>query len=108
MSEAIFAALAVAFAAFAVWLTVRIVNRKERWAKWTAAVLAVALIVYPVSAGPWCYAMGRYGAESPFIDATYSIYVPLQTAVSFAPDCVSDAFHGYCRWWDQRGIQSRF
>ena len=32
----------VAFAAFCVWLTVRIVNRRERWAKWT---LAVALIV---------------------------------------------------------------
>ncbi|MBI3860989.1 MAG: hypothetical protein HY290_03755 [Planctomycetia bacterium] len=29
--------LAVAFAAFCVWLTVRIVNRKERWAKWTLA-----------------------------------------------------------------------
>ena len=29
--------LAVAFAALCVWLTVRIVNRRERWAKWTLA-----------------------------------------------------------------------
>src|SRR5262245_39771496 len=27
--------LAASFAAFCVWLTLRIVNRKERWAKWT-------------------------------------------------------------------------
>jgi hypothetical protein len=32
-------ALAVAFAAFCVWLAVRIVNRRERWAKWTLAVV---------------------------------------------------------------------
>jgi type VI protein secretion system component VasK len=35
-------ALSVAFAAFCVWLVVRIINRRERWAKWT---LAGALIV---------------------------------------------------------------
>ena len=35
-------ALAAAFGALCVWLTVRIVNRQERWAKWT---LAGALIV---------------------------------------------------------------
>jgi hypothetical protein len=39
------AVLAFAFAAFCVWLTVRIVNRRERWAKWTAAGLTVALLV---------------------------------------------------------------
>jgi uncharacterized membrane protein len=33
-------ALAVAFGAFSVWLAVRIVNRRERWAKWLAVVLA--------------------------------------------------------------------
>jgi len=33
--------LAVAYAAICVWLVVRIINRRERWAKWTAVVLAV-------------------------------------------------------------------
>jgi len=32
-------ALAVAFAAFCIWLALRIVNRRERWAKWTLAVV---------------------------------------------------------------------
>ena len=35
--------LAVAFAAFCVWLVVRIVNRRERWAKWTLAVVVGCL-----------------------------------------------------------------
>jgi hypothetical protein len=31
---------------------VRIVNRRERWAKWTAVGLLVVLIGYPLSSGP--------------------------------------------------------
>jgi hypothetical protein len=41
-----------AFAAFCVWLMVRIVNRKERWSKsgwvfWTTVIVAMLLVVYP-------------------------------------------------------------
>ena len=50
-------AMAVAFPAFCVWLPVRIVNRRERWAKWTLAI--VLALAYPASLGPWCYLMGR-------------------------------------------------
>jgi hypothetical protein len=39
----LFPALAVAFSAFCVWLAVRIVNRRERWAKWTGVGLIVVL-----------------------------------------------------------------
>jgi len=48
--------LAVAFAAFSVWLTVRIVNRRERWAKWTlvGAIVGVPLL-YILSFGPACW-----------------------------------------------------
>jgi hypothetical protein len=42
-------ALSVAFAAFCVWLTVRIVNRRERWAKWTLAGLLIGLPVFYVA-----------------------------------------------------------
>jgi predicted permease len=50
--------LAVAFAAFCVWLTMRIVNRRERWAKWTAAAL-VPVVAYPLSFGPACWLCNR-------------------------------------------------
>jgi hypothetical protein len=45
-------ALAVAVATFCVWLTVRIVNRRERWAKWIAGVIAVLAVLYVASSGP--------------------------------------------------------
>ena len=48
---------AVVFAAFCVWLTVRIINRRERWAKWTA----VALIVLSASLTSWWWTRAREG-----------------------------------------------
>jgi drug/metabolite transporter superfamily protein YnfA len=56
----------VAFAAFCVWLTVRIINRRERWAKWTVVALtafaAIALLVQPPT---WARvnALNNYGPE---------------------------------------------
>src|SRR5262245_8006282 len=49
-------ALATAFAAACVWLIVRIVNRKERWAKRAlAALLAGMPVLYLASFGPVCW-----------------------------------------------------
>ena len=45
-------ALAVAFAAFCIWLTVRIVNRREQWAKWTLAAVVGLPVLYVLSFGP--------------------------------------------------------
>ena len=39
----------VAFAAFCVWLSVRIINRRERRAKRTAVALVVLLVGYPLN-----------------------------------------------------------
>jgi hypothetical protein len=68
----IIAALAFACAAFCVWLTVRIVNRRERWAKWTAVLVAfVVLVGYPLSFGPACWINLRTGSGSRAIGAFY-------------------------------------
>jgi hypothetical protein len=48
-------ALGVAFAAFCVWLTVRIINRRGRWAKWTLAGVAGLPMIYVLSFGPACW-----------------------------------------------------
>ena len=45
----------VAFAAFCVWLGVRIVNRRERWAKWALAATVVVPMLYVASFGPACW-----------------------------------------------------
>jgi len=42
----------VAFAAFCIWLAVRIINRRERWAKWTLAVVVALPALYLASFGP--------------------------------------------------------
>jgi hypothetical protein len=50
--------LAVAYAGFCVWLAVRIVNRRERWAKWMFIGGAIP-IVYIASFGPACWICSR-------------------------------------------------
>jgi hypothetical protein len=78
--------LATAFAAFCLWLVVRIVNRRERWAKWLgAAVIAWLLIGYPLSIGPatWLY---YHAVPMRFIPAAAAsknfIYWPIMEARS--------------------------
>jgi hypothetical protein len=53
------AIVGVAFAAVCVWLTVRIVNRRERWAKWTALGVICLPLLYVMSLGPVCALVGR-------------------------------------------------
>jgi hypothetical protein len=56
MDAAIFMLSGVAFAALCLWLVVRIVNRRERWAKWFAAAVFVGLpLIYLLSFGPACW-----------------------------------------------------
>ena len=64
---------ALAFAAFCIWLMVRIINRQERWAKWTA-VLLVVLAGYPLSFVPaiWIHPY----LPDPAQDAVRWIYEP--------------------------------
>jgi hypothetical protein len=53
--EIVLPALAVAFAAFCVWLAVRIINRRDRWAKWTLAAVVGLPVLYVASFGPACW-----------------------------------------------------
>jgi hypothetical protein len=71
--------LCVALAALYVWLTVRIVNRRERWAKWTLAALVV-VAVYPLSMGPayWVCTDARRRIRADWTGAVFcAAYDPL-------------------------------
>lgn len=48
-----------AVAAFWVWLTVRVLNRRERWAKWTLALVVGLPLLYVASFGPACWLADR-------------------------------------------------
>jgi hypothetical protein len=77
--------LAVASAGFCVCLGVRIFNRRERWAKWTAVGTAL-LVAYPLSFGPACAL-----AEKSWLPMSVvaSLYDPLVvTEPSLIRDCL--------------------
>jgi hypothetical protein len=74
----LFSVLGVAFVASCIWLTVRIVNRRERWAKRTLLGIVVGVpLAYVVSFGPACWWF-----PTPSSDPDYLEGVPLPTVKS--------------------------
>ncbi len=88
--------LAVAFAAFCIWLTVRIVNRRERSAKWTMAAAIMLPTLYVLSTGP---AVWLCGGEQNLPGWLMTIYWPL-TVMPEGPEFIEDAFTWYVVLWD--------
>jgi hypothetical protein len=82
MSEVVVAILGVVFSAFAIWFTVRLVNRGEKWAKRTAVALVAVLVGYPLSFGPACWITSRFASLYPAFGATYR---PLVWAADYTP-----------------------
>ena len=69
--EILAAILAVAYAAIGVWLAIRIVNRRERWAKRLAFWLIAA---YPISFLVWGFAQHyglRIGSTARLVEILY-------------------------------------
>jgi hypothetical protein len=75
MSESVQAATGLLFVAFCIWLTVRIVNRRERWAKRTAIVVA-AVLLYVLSLGPLIWLDSRGMLNDTAIDVTTFVWWP--------------------------------
>ena len=85
-----FAVSGFAFAALCVWLTVRIVNRRERWAKRTLAVMVALPVLYVASYGPACWyadAHHRSGDRTQF-EILVAFYRPLATAAWTNQTCL--------------------
>jgi hypothetical protein len=80
-------AMPVAFVAFCVWLTVRIFNRRERWAIRTAVGLVV-LSAYPLSFGPACWLSSwtEWGD-----DVVSIVYQPIVSWIPVSPKFLSFA-----------------
>ena len=92
--------LAVAFAAFCVWLTVRIVNRRERWAKRTAWGLLIAAVPsYVVLVGPLLW-LNRQGLLPDSIsEICQRIYWPLEWLYKNGPEPIRAALDWYRQIW---------
>ena len=94
-------ALGVAFGAFCVWLTVRIVNRRERWAKWTLAGLILGLpVLYVGSFGPVCWAMTASPVQLSADDLSATlpkVYLPIGWGMMHSRLFLR-SMQGYARW----------
>jgi hypothetical protein len=89
-------ALAFAFAAFCVWLTVRIVNRRERWAKWMLAAVVGIPVLYIVNFCPACW---LWDHELISDELMMLLYRPLTVCVQHFPDWFGNSI----LWWGTVG-----
>jgi len=88
----------IAFGAFCVWLTVRIFNRREKWAKWAlAAALVTTPILYVATFGLWCRA-NRGGPGEIKAAAAVSRYHCMWWLYENGPDPVRSAIKEYVKW----------
>jgi hypothetical protein len=107
----VIASLGVAFAAFIVWLTVRIVNRRERWAKRIALGIVTTVVLYALSFGPACWLAALPSARDPFLHLAPSrwlqIYWPLGWAANGKASPFRKSLCWYATLWMSRGTEVR-
>jgi hypothetical protein len=75
--EIALATFGATFTASCVWLGVRIVNRRERWAKWTLAAAVGLPTLYVASFGPACWISTRLQPSGEIISTVYSPIIPV-------------------------------
>jgi hypothetical protein len=97
LSELILPALGLLIAAFCIWLAVRVVNRRERWAKRTALGLTIVLVFYPLSLGPACWITSRLQRGEGIVTAAFR---PIMWTVS---DDSTNSFRRLVFWYSALG-----
>jgi hypothetical protein len=100
MLSTAWAIIGIAFAAFCVWLTVRIVNRRERWAKWMAVGVFVVVLAYFASFGPFVWLGQRNHLPHRAVTAGIYFYWPqVYAGTSGAPTLLKAALNWYTELW---------
>jgi len=97
-------ALAVAMAAFCLWLGVRIVNRRERWAKRLFATIIGVPLLYVLSFGPACWLVHDRSLPEPALDAFQTFYTPIYNATGNDAGWFSGAIGAYVRCWSDEMV----
>jgi hypothetical protein len=92
--------LGAAYAAFCLWLAVRFINRRERWAKRTiVGVAALTIALYPWSWGPSIFVCEKYGSPSWMVTAM-EVYRPMVFAVKkWGRSRILMPYILYTDWW---------
>jgi hypothetical protein len=94
------------FAAFCIWLTVRIVNRRERWAKWKVTLAAVVglPVLYVASFGPACSWADHHRTRKQVLK---HFYRPLARTAWMNPTCLA-LLTEYGQQWPGAGWNSEY
>ena len=90
----------VAFAAFCVWLPVRIINRRERWAKSTLGAIVGLPLLYIASFGPACGLLAHRRLDATFVE---SAFWPVLWAYCDTPFGVMGSIRSYAETWMPEG-----
>ncbi len=77
--QLLYATVCSVFAAFFVWLVVRLINRREQWAKRAAVGMPFAFVLYFLSFGPACGLYWNGWIELKVIHTLYSPMFWIQT-----------------------------
>ena len=101
----VLAVLSLAFTAIVVWLTVRIVNRRERWAKRLAIAVVVAAVAYPLSIGPATWLNERGYLATSTVSA---VFRPLFWMYERAPRSLQTATDWYIGVWSKKTNEGIF
>jgi hypothetical protein len=101
LTTLIIAALAIAFAAFCIWLGVRIVNRREKWSKRLAIILAIVSILYPLSSGPATWILIKAGDPDWLYKPVRWLYTPHEVVVVHGPEWLQTADMFWGTWWTE-------
>jgi len=103
--ELSFEIFGLVFIAFCIWLTVRIINRREKWARRTVGVLLAMPVLYFLTFGPacwWFYDRPYSRSKEPIMhlgglnpDCAPRIYWPIGWVVAHGPTSLADALFWY-------------
>ena len=91
--------IGVVLTAFCIWLTVRLFNRPEKWAKRMAMAIIVSLpLLYIAGFGPWCRLHRGGPGQIKAAPAINGPYLPMFWLMENGPAPVRSAIRDYCIW----------
>ena len=79
-------------------------DRKKPGVTFWATVVVAVFVVYPVSYGPWCWALGKWGSNRSAIRATARLYEPLIRLSQKGP--LRRPLGAYGDWWFEWGYSN--
>jgi hypothetical protein len=91
--------LGITYAAVCVWLTVRIVKRRERCAKRSLAAVVSLPVLYVLSIGPVAWLNTRHRMPESVSHAIKHVYDPIDWLMAHSPKPFDHAIRWYAQLW---------